>query len=638
MLIVRGLFVEALTLNAPIFAQPLQPNEWLDAEWEETQRGDEFWWMLEAWPLDTAQFTLANINEMPSAYIPPIDTASSQPQPQPLPSTPSRQADSPSWLDRKFLKRLDFLHPQATYQIRTQRRYGVQTDDNIGHYNGSPWAVTQRLWGEAGKVRFGAVLDKDAFEPSAADLWRAWLAVKKDWGSVVMGDYHITVGRGLTIWTKPSYFEAFDIPGAYRRTPRGLEPAGDSAENSSLRGAAAQVFRGRTEFLAFVSDVKLDAIREGEGRVLRLSDSGLHRTPGENLKRDAVEERCVGGSINHRFAVGEKKELTIYTTGFANQYQPGLQPEPDKRTPHPLSGRFFQALGIGGTYAGPDDYLRWESSRDKYGHIASEVGYTRYFRPQNLTLDASAAHIPEGFRHPRMRLSINEAAAGQDLLALLLSGKSSRYGLDSWKAHFEAHHYPHRTYTVPRSFTAHKSSLELSFKCAAKRSMVLRLRYRAGLEGNGETIPPDRIQEYRLRLTYILETGILKQIGFKVWGESVSKIYLGNRLDTGNALGGDIDIPLSKSDAGGDAIVLELQGCCYSTENKLPIYLGEAFPRGRWTAVRLSGQGLRGGAAVEWRWGSTGWLGLAAARSFSLDRVKVDGDWEAFANMALTVD
>lgn len=138
--------------------------------------------------------------------------------------------------------------------------------------------------------------------------------------ALAIGDYHMQLGQGLTVWTGQAFGKGADISGV-KRNAIGIKPYASVDENNFMRGAAATIELGKYEVTGFVSRKRIDAnlgdTTEDNNDLIFTSfqKTGFHRTVNEHADKDAIQETHVGG----RFAyVGNK--LKIGANGLASKY------------------------------------------------------------------------------------------------------------------------------------------------------------------------------------------------------------------------------------------------------------------------------------------------------------------------------
>lgn len=197
------------------------------------------------------------------------------------------------------------------------------------HYLGSPQKYQLKYtYNYRNKIRAGFVLEKDAgelfFTDKVSDTIQALLGKNyrkgfdfigfhlyaKDLGIVktaVLGDYQLSFGQGLTLWSGLSFGKA-GAGSSVMKQGRGITPKGSASEYGFMRGAAVTLGNGPFSGTIFYSNRWIDAnisvadsLDEAE-LVSSLQETGYHRTIGELQDRHAIQQQVVGGHLAYAIA------------------------------------------------------------------------------------------------------------------------------------------------------------------------------------------------------------------------------------------------------------------------------------------------------------------------------------------------
>ena len=178
------------------------------------------------------------------------------------------------------------------------------------------------------KIRAGFVLEKDPgemfFTDKVSDTIKALLGSNyqrgfdfvgfhlyaKDLGILkasALGDYQVTFGQGLTMWSGMSFGKA-GAGSSVMKQGRGLSPKASASVTMFMRGAAATIGKGPFSGTVFYSNRLVDAnvsvadsLDEAE-LVSSLQETGYHRTIGEIQDRHAIRQQVVGGHLAYAIA------------------------------------------------------------------------------------------------------------------------------------------------------------------------------------------------------------------------------------------------------------------------------------------------------------------------------------------------
>jgi len=528
----------------------------------------------------------------------------------------------------------------ARYHVRTDRRYGSAADDDIRHYDGSPLGMTQRLSLAGGSMTAGAMVDKDKYEPSAADLSRFYLAYRSDRLAIIGGDFHVSSGYGLTLDTRPVFGAGFDAKAAYAGTFEGVRPAVEARENSGFRGLGMEMNGERLQIILFGAYTGLDAIVDDEGDVTRLSDSGLHRTEGEKRKDDSVTETALGGGIRYNQAVNGL-QWSLGISGYSARYDRPFMPELTARDRFQMTGDRSGAVGIAGGVSDRNFKSGGEISFDHDRHAAWKIVLTRRdINSLNWDFCTILYHYPADYINRLAGLlSRGRSPQNRSGAAMLFGGRCNRGPVNRFKVHLEVERRPWRTYTVPTPLTGSRGSLELGIPVRQGDELILRYRRRSGTEGHGEEAASTDFEENRLRMTL---NGELKRrflpYRFRLWFEGAERWADDDGRGYGAMGGLRIAGRSARFSLTGMPLRYYISTSFFSTPAALPLYIGEAELPDRLASVRVSGHGFRWAGALVWRRSRLNWLAVQVARTQRVDDGDRSGDVEVYLSMSLYLD
>ena len=223
------------------------------------------------------------------------------------------------------------------YEQILEKQQGYQPIDDSAllakpnsRYLGSPQKYQLKYtYNYRNKIRAGFVLEKDAgeifFTDKVGDTIQKLLGDKfyrgfdfvgfhlyaKDLGPVkaaVLGDYQLSFGQGLTMWSGMSFGKA-GSGSSVMKQGRGITPKGSASEYAFMRGAAVTLGSGPFSGTVFYSNRMIDAnisvvdtIENEAELVSSLQETGYHRTIGEILDRHAIRQQVVGGHLAYAIA------------------------------------------------------------------------------------------------------------------------------------------------------------------------------------------------------------------------------------------------------------------------------------------------------------------------------------------------
>lgn len=223
------------------------------------------------------------------------------------------------------------LEPQAGYQ---------GTDDTSGsanRYLGDPSRIWVRWHAKMNdRISIGLTAEKDPGEQfftgtqkQGFDHYSTFLMVHgtRTLKTIIIGDYHVGFGQGLTINTTGLITMGKGLYQPYKFA-NPLRPNASSNEIYGLRGAAICLKTGKFEWSLFSSAKRTDARYQDHDTLdhpipvlVNLVSTGYHRTRSEMETRDVVRNLLLGSHVtyrNHFLQAG----ITCYHTRFDVYFMP----------------------------------------------------------------------------------------------------------------------------------------------------------------------------------------------------------------------------------------------------------------------------------------------------------------------------
>lgn len=225
--------------------------------------------------------------------------------------TRGKSLEETPWADA--LQDIDIRYSQL-WSRRLDVGAGYTRDSSRSHYIGGPGRYTMRgtVW-LGNRLRAAGVFDKDPGE-----AW-TWNPATRSYGfdhasgsllirgvgpldRLVFGDYTVSLGQGVGIWSGLAFGKGRDPTGSVVRDRQGIRPFASTEENRFFRGVATDLQAGDYLVIGgFASrralDARLTSDSSGTRGVASLPSSGLHRTESERETRDALTEEVLGGMI-----------------------------------------------------------------------------------------------------------------------------------------------------------------------------------------------------------------------------------------------------------------------------------------------------------------------------------------------------
>lgn len=228
--------------------------------------------------------------------------------------------------------------------LQQQKGYAPVSDSALAsnpnsRYLGSPDKIYFRYrYTYRDMLSIGIVGDKDAGEEfftgnnkAGFDFYTAHVFLRNTGRlkAVALGDYHLEFGQGLTLWSGLAFGKSADALNV-QKIARGVTPNTSANENLYFRGAAATVGLSESiDFTVFYSNkgvdagLKRDTLDSEELYFQSIQETGMHRTPSEIAKKNAINEQVFGGNISYN-----NSGLHLGVTAYKTQYDKELKKNP----------------------------------------------------------------------------------------------------------------------------------------------------------------------------------------------------------------------------------------------------------------------------------------------------------------------
>ncbi len=183
-------------------------------------------------------------------------------------------------------------------------------EDGTTAYLGSPYRVTSRYRFKSNNFRAVFNAEKDPGEQlftgtqkRGFDFYSGHIYYenKTFLRKLILGDYHMEFGQGLSFWTSRAFSKTQDIF-MVKKNPRGISPYNSLMESNFLRGGAIEIGNEKFQTTFFYSDRLLDGSIQQADSIEDESDliftsiniSGYHRTLNELVKKNSISEQILG--------------------------------------------------------------------------------------------------------------------------------------------------------------------------------------------------------------------------------------------------------------------------------------------------------------------------------------------------------
>lgn len=216
------------------------------------------------------------------------------------------------------------------YQQVLQKQEGYSRPDSLGGYLGNPAKIYQRFRYTSNHLSLTLTQDKDPGEPLTGPVdfdytsWHIALRNNGKLNELIIGDYSVGFGQGLTLWSGGSFGKGSEVIRSVNKNERGVRTYTSAQETNAFRGVAFS-YGERFQLSGFYSNRRRTASEIDETRVRFPTESALHRTINERERRLNLVQETVGGRLRYQSARGFFG-FTGYQNRFSRPVAPGTQP------------------------------------------------------------------------------------------------------------------------------------------------------------------------------------------------------------------------------------------------------------------------------------------------------------------------
>jgi len=253
------------------------------------------------------------------------------------------------------------------------------TDLQGSHYIGSQERLLVRYkYNFSNRISASLIFEKDAGEQFLKgtkqfllDYQSAHIAILNTgrFKKIVLGDYTLQFGQGLTLWSGFAFGKAPDVTSVAKKDV-GLKPYTSANEYSFFRGLATTIAVAQNiTFTPFLSYRKLDASLSlndvGEDALSNVNETGLHRTATEIKNKNSVSQQLFGGVIQY-----QKDNLTIGAIAYHSIYSKGFITGNEVYRSYNFVGKNLTNIGLHYNYTYKNIYFFGEAGKSLTGGLA----------------------------------------------------------------------------------------------------------------------------------------------------------------------------------------------------------------------------------------------------------------------------
>jgi len=352
-------------------------------------------------------------------------------------------------------------------------------------YPGSPCYLLVRYRFQAfDRIKAGVSAEKDAGEEffkgsqkQGFDFYSAFLQLNRfgPLKRLIAGDYQVDFGQGLTISTGTRFSNWLEASQGIRAA-RGIYTHSGTSECRFMRGVAATAALGPLELTAFISyrhrdasGCRYDPVDSSLLSVSSLTETGLHRTASEILKKGLVKESIYGGHVSLK-----KSWFEIGATVYRSLWDADLRKQDAPYDHFGFAGRSNTNAGVDARMTGRFLNLFGEAALSANGAVAAIAGVS--CKPlADLSWTLIYRNYPPAYHDLLCQaLGANSENANEKGIFMAITAKVS--GDVSLQAYADIYRFPWLKYAVTAPSQGHEYSCQINWQPSGHASMYLLFR------------------------------------------------------------------------------------------------------------------------------------------------------------------
>jgi len=382
-------------------------------------------------------------------------------------------------------------------------RYGQTIEPQKGfgdlpgsRYIGSPPKLLFKYKYNYGNlIAFSLTADKDAGEglfsryaKTGFDFISGSLSLSElgRFKKILLGDYSLQFGQGLTLWTGSSFGKGPDVAGVSKRAS-GLKNYTSTNEFAFFRGIAATYsVLENIDLTAFISLRSLDATltEDGEGSytLSTINTSGLHRTPAEISHRGTLGQHTYGAALQMnkpRFDAG----FVVYHLQYNHPFVTGEQLY--KR--YAFYGKNLTNAGLNYSYTFKNMHFFGETAASEPGGLALLNGVMASVNPNLSAVLLHRNYDKDHMNFYSQGLGEGSAAANEKGVYMGIHLKAG----NSWNGSFYADifHFPWARYRIDSASSGFGLMAQLNYTPNKRLKVILKYTFKQNEQNESAELP-----------------------------------------------------------------------------------------------------------------------------------------------------
>ena len=262
----------------------------------------------------------------------------------------------------------------SRYQQDLQQARGYEQPPEEGGYIGSPIKYYQRMGYQSDHISLNLTQEKDPGEQLVSP-WqfdhRTWHVALQDNGDLQMlvgGDYSLSFGQGLVLWSGAAFGKGSGVTGAVSRNGQGIDPYTSAQETNFYRGAAA-TYGNRLQLTGFYSSRRRSATEISPDTTRFPGSDGYRRTVNELLQENNLRQTLYGGHIQMELPFG-----IVGATGYQTTFGRYISASDRTYAKYDFEGKSNSAVGVDYRFLVGPAVVFGEAARSENGGMGFITG------------------------------------------------------------------------------------------------------------------------------------------------------------------------------------------------------------------------------------------------------------------------
>lgn len=329
--------------------------------------------------------------------------------------------------------------------------------------------------------------------------------------TIVLGDYHLRFGQGLTLWSGYSFGKSSGSVDLIRSAP-GISPYSSSDENRFFRGLAATAAFSNVEISGFFSSNLTDAglpdlISSESNSVTSIRETGLHRTGGEISGKDQLLITAYGGN-----ATVAKKRFRFGGTVYSALLNRHLEASGDIYRKFNFRGNANTNMGLDYMYLWSKAFLFGEMAMSANGGFGVVSGLTSAPHPR---FETSLLYRYYSADYQNLYgAAFGENGENRNEKGFYITAKILASQLITINAGFDIYRFDWLQYNTPAPSNGNERTFQISLH--PSRSFRLTMRYFSENKTINETGATDVLrnmiacssEKYRIHAEYFISESV----------------------------------------------------------------------------------------------------------------------------------